>query len=70
MCPTNLLISGKFPAIEAEININLSYVAIGEYFIQGEEALDVIQEISDIAEEKDLTDEEAILFYKENYLCL
>ena len=71
MCPEILLISGKFTAIEAELNLSgVPYIAIGEFFCQGEQAIEIIQEISDIAEEKEFSDEEAILYYKENYLCL
>lgn len=44
-CPDQSWLHGKYPAIEAEINTQLPYVSIGDYFWQGDEADTVISEI-------------------------
>jgi hypothetical protein len=61
-------LNGKYPAINAEINTRLQYVAIGEYFWQGEEADNVIEEINCIYNAGDLTVEQAINQWASNML--
>ena len=53
---------------DIEINTSLSYIAIGEFFAQGEEADTVIEEINDIYNSQDCTPEEAIYLWASNNL--
>lgn len=53
---------------DIEINTSLPYVAIGEYFWQGEEADKVINEINIIYNKENLTVLEAIKKYTNLYL--
>lgn len=59
---------GKYPDINAEINTRLPYVSIDDYFWQGEEADSVIDDIHSIWINDDLTVEDAIKRYANNYL--
>lgn len=54
---------GKYPDINAEINTNIPYVAIGEYFWQGDDAEQIIQEIHLLWTKNDCTVEDAIEQY-------
>lgn len=53
---------------EAEINTKLPYVAIGDYFVQGEEADNTIDQIHQIWLKDDCTPEEAIRKWASFYL--
>ncbi len=53
---------------DIEINTSLSYIAIGEFFAQGEEADSIIEEINDIYNNQDCTPEEAINLWASNNL--
>ncbi len=59
---------GKYPEINAEINTSLPYVAIDEYFWQGEEADNVINEIHTIWINNDISVQDAITQYSNYYL--
>ena len=61
-------LSGKYPEINAEINTSLPYVAIGDYFWQGEEASEVIAEIHQIWVSNDCSVQDAIIRYSSAYL--
>lgn len=61
-------LSGKYPAINAEINTLLPYVSIGDYFWQGDEADSVINDINVIYNAEDITVEQAISKYAGYYL--
>ena len=56
-------LNGKYPQINAEINVNFEYVAIGDYFWQGDEANNVIDEIHNIWTDGNMSVEEAIEHY-------
>lgn len=51
-----------------DINTKLTYVAIGDYFWQGEEADNIISEIHQIWLTSDMTTEEAVSQYENMYL--
>ena len=53
---------------DIEINTNLPYVAINEYFVQGEEAYNTIDEINEIYNSKDCTPLEACKIWAGYYL--
>lgn len=59
---------GKYPAINAEINTSLPYVSIRDWFFQGEEADNVINEIHQIWVNSNCTQEEAIKKWDNRYL--
>lgn len=60
-------ISGKHSE-EIEINTNLPYVSIYEYFAQGEQAKEVINEINIIYNNNDVTPLEACEIWASYYL--
>lgn len=66
--PDTSWLAGKYPEINAEINTRLPYVAIGDYFWQGQEADEVIEEIHSIWLNDDCTQEQAIQKYSNSYL--
>jgi hypothetical protein len=61
--PDQSWLSGNYPNINAEVNTKLPFVAIGDYFWQGEEADQVIEEIYLIWINSNITTEEAIEKY-------
>jgi hypothetical protein len=61
-------LNGKYPEIQAEINTSIGYVAIGEFFAQGDEAEAVIAEINEIYNTQDVTVPEAIQIWSNIYL--
>lgn len=59
---------GKYPAINSEINTSIPYVAIYDYFAQGDDADKVISEIHQIWINDNCTVEEAIQKWSSFYL--
>jgi len=49
-----------------EINRHLSYVAVGDFFVQGEPAADLIKEIDDLVERMNISEKEAAIFIVDN----
>jgi hypothetical protein len=45
-----------------EVNRHLSYVAVGDFYIQGEPAMDLITEIESLVERMNVTEREAAIF--------
>ena len=54
--------------VEAEVNTKLPYLAIGNFFAQGEDADKFIDEIHQIWLKKDCTTKEAIQIWANHYL--
>jgi hypothetical protein len=54
---------GKYPAINAEINTSIPYVAIDDFYCQGDEADNIIADIHKIWTKGNCTVEQAILHY-------
>lgn len=63
-------LAGKYTIneIECEINTALSYISLGEFFCQGSDADDIIDQIFAYWYNYDVTQEQAILWYMMTYL--
>lgn len=61
-------IAGKYPNINAEINITYSYVSIDDYFVQGYEAEEVINRITELYNMNGITPEQSIILFRDMYL--
>lgn len=62
-------IAGNYPEINTEINTSFGYVAINDYYWQGEEADEVMEKILQIWDnEGNISVEEAINIFKSYYL--
>ncbi len=51
---------------EVEINRQLSYVAVGDFYIQGESANEMIDNIDKLVEKYSVDEKEAAIFIVEN----
>ena len=51
---------------KVEVNRDLAYVSVGEFYSQGEEAIALISEIDLICEKFDVTVEQAAVFVVDN----
>jgi hypothetical protein len=51
---------------KVEINRHLSYVAVGDLYIQGEDAENMIDEIEKLAVKMEITEEAAAIFLADN----
>lgn len=49
-----------------EINRHLSYVAVGDFYTQGEDAANLINEIEDLAQRLSISEREAAIFIVDN----
>lgn len=59
---------GVYPEINAEINVNIPYVSIGEFYAQGEDAEIIINEITKIYNTTALNVELSIKKWSDLYL--
>jgi hypothetical protein len=66
--PDTSWLAGNYPELNSEINVRLPYIGIGDYFWQGDEADNVINEIHKIWLRDDCTVEQAIKTYSNYYL--
>lgn len=66
--PDSSWLNGKYPEINAEINTSLPYVAIDDFFVQGDDAELIISDIHKVWINEGGTIEEAIKSYAANML--
>ena len=53
---------------KVEVNKHLNYVAVGDFYIQGEEAFKLIEEIEQLSEKMGISIEAAAIFTVDNLM--